>query len=161
MASSEVWRPDVTVATVVERDGRFLLVEERVQGRLVHNPPAGHLEPDEGLIEAAVRETLEETAWNVLPVGLVAIYQWVSPADGSAVVRFTFAAQALAQEPDRRLDHGIERALWLSLDEVKQREDELRSPMVLASIHDCRRGRLVPLELLQNLLSARSLDTVP
>jgi 8-oxo-dGTP pyrophosphatase MutT (NUDIX family) len=145
------WHPDVTVACVVERAGRFLMVEERVQGRLVVNQPAGHLDPDESLVDAAVRETLEETAWHVRPTGLVAVYQWRNPDDGAAVLRFTFAAEALRHEPARVLDDGIVRALWLDEDELASGRHALRTPMVLRCIADYRRGRLLPLDLLHDL----------
>ena len=147
------WRPDVTVACVVERAGRFLMVEERVQGRLVVNQPAGHLDPDESLVEAAVRETLEETAWQVRPTGLVAVYQWRNP-DGVAVVRFTFAAEAVRHEPGRVLDHGIVRALWLDEDELASGRHALRTPMLLQSVLDFRARAPIALELLSDVRSA-------
>ena len=148
------WQPDVTVACVVEREGRFLMVEERVQGRLVVNQPAGHLDPDESLVEAAVRETLEETAWRVRPIGLVAVYQWRNPDDGAAVVRFTFAAEAQQHEVGRPLDQGIERALWLSEAELMSGRHALRTPMVLESVRDFRRRAPIALELLSEIPSA-------
>ena len=148
------WQPDVTVACVVERDGRFLMVEERVQGRLVVNQPAGHLDPDESLVHAAVRETLEETAWHVRPTGLVAVYQWRNPGDGAAVVRFTFAAEAVRHEPARALDDGIVRALWLDEEELASGRHALRTPMVLQSVLDSRRRAPIALELLAEIRSA-------
>lgn len=141
-----VWRPDVTVATVVERDGRYLLVEERVRGVLVVNQPAGHLESAESLQEAALRETREETGWNVELDALIAVYQWTSPEDGSAYVRFTFAARAHSPIPDARLDHGIERVLWLTPEELRDGPFRVRSPLVLESIADHRAGRRSPLD---------------
>jgi 8-oxo-dGTP pyrophosphatase MutT (NUDIX family) len=141
-----VWRPDVTVATVVEHAGRFLLVEERIRGALVVNQPAGHLDPGETLVEAAIRETLEETAWDVEPTGLVGVYQWVNPVDGLQVVRFTFAARAVGERRGRALDHGIERALWLTSEELGGFVP--RSPMVRRSIEDFRRGTIAPLATL-------------
>ena len=111
--ANDVWRPDVTVAVVVERDGRFLLVEERVRGALVVNQPAGHLEPGESLQDAAVREALEETGWRVALTRLVAVYLWPSPDDGLSYLRFTFAADAIAPVDGAQLDTGIERVLWL------------------------------------------------
>ena len=150
-AGAEPWRPDVTVACVIERDGRFLVVEERVLDRLVVNQPAGHLDPDESLVEAAERETLEETAWRVRVNGLVAVYQWRNPDDGAAVVRFTFAAEALAHESERALDHGIVRALWLTQAEIESGRHALRTPMVARSIVDYRRRAPVALDLLRDV----------
>ena len=117
-SQSSVWRPDVTVATIGARENRFLLVEELLRGRRVLNQPAGHLEPRETLIDAARRETLEETAWHVKPSHLIAISQWTNAPNGRHFVRFTFAADAERHEPDRPLDTGILRTVWLSRDEI-------------------------------------------
>lgn len=143
---ADVWRPDVTVATIVARDNRFLLVEEMVRGRRVLNQPAGHLEPQETLIDAARRETLEETAWHVVPSHLVAIAQWANAPQGRHFVRFTFAAEAERHDPSLPLDKGIVRAVWLSRDEIAAAHDRLRSPMVLAGVDDWIAGRRYPLE---------------
>ncbi len=149
LAADGVFRPNVTVAAVVERDGRFLLVEERSgDGRLVINQPAGHLEADESLVAAVVRETVEETGWRVEPTGLVAVYRWRHPVTDLVILRFTFAARALAELPDAKLDEPVERALWLSRAELLARSAELRSPMVLRSIDDHLAGRSMPLDLL-------------
>lgn len=142
---ADVWRPHVTVATVVERGGRFLLVEETVRGRAVLNQPAGHLEPDESLHAAAVRETREETGWDVGLTCLLGVQQWHSPS-GRQFVRFVFAAEALRHDPSRQLDEGIVRALWLTRDEIAAAAARLRSPMVLASIDDWLGGRRLPLD---------------
>ena len=149
--AATIWRPDVTVATVVEREGRFLLVEERIRGALVVNQPAGHLEPDESLLQAAVRETLEETAWEVELTGLVAVYQWKNPNDGTQVLRFTFAALPLRHLTGQRLDRGIERALWLSADELRAGRHVPRSPLVWRSIEDHAKKRLLPLDALRSI----------
>ncbi|HEY6943258.1 NUDIX hydrolase [Dokdonella sp.] len=150
----DVWRPHVTVATVVARDGRFLLVEEDVRGRTVINQPAGHLEPSESLLDAAVRETLEETGWDVALTCLVGIQQWSSPA-GSQFVRFTFGADALRHHPERPLDAGIVRTLWLTREEITAAAMRLRSPMVIASVDEWLAGRRLPLD------SVRSFDARP
>ncbi|MEO7917432.1 MAG: NUDIX hydrolase [Dokdonella sp.] len=144
-----LWCPHVTVATVVPRDGRFLLVEECVRGQLVLNQPAGHLDPDETLQDAAVRETLEETGWDVSLTGLLGVQQWTSAASGDQFIRFTFAAQPLTHHPERRLDDGIERALWLSRDDIAASAGRLRSPMVLASIDDFLGGDRLPLDAIR------------
>lgn len=135
-----VWKPDVTVAAVVERDGRYLFIEERVRGELLLNQPAGHLEPDESLLAAVRRETLEESAWEIEPTGLVGIYQWTSPRTGMAFLRFAFAARPLAHHRDRALDIGIERALWLSADELARHPVPTRSPLVAQCLADHRAG---------------------
>lgn len=146
-----VWRPRVTVATVVSRDGRFLLVEEIVHGRTVINQPAGHLEPDETLQSAAIRETLEETGWHVELECLVGIQQWTSSASGSQFVRFTFAARPVRHDPSLALDEGIVRALWLGRDEIAAAGQRLRSPLILSSIDDWLGGRRLPLDSISRL----------
>lgn len=148
------WRPHVTVATVVPRDDRFLLVEEDVRGELVLNQPAGHLEPGESLHAAAVRETLEETGWHVELSSLLAIQQWHSPG-GVDFLRFTFAGEARRHEAERRLDNGIVRALWMTRAEVAAEAARLRSPMVLGDIDAWLGGRRLPLD------SVRCLCTRP
>ena len=144
-----VWRPDVTVATIVPRDGRFLMVEERIRGELVVNQPAGHLEPEEPLAHAAVRETLEETGWTVELTDLVGVYQWTRPGDGWQVLRFAFAARPVSHDPLRVLDTGIERALWLTRAEIAAART--RSPLVLRNIDDWVAGRRLPLDSVQAL----------
>lgn len=150
------WQPDVTVATVVVDGGRLLMVEESVGGRLVLNQPAGHLEPDESLIEAALRETLEETGWDVRLTAFVGAYQWKAPlqADGSGgrhYLRFAFAAEPLRHHPDRALDEGIVQAVWMSPAELQARADQHRSPLVWRVAADFLGGRRHSLDLLQHL----------
>lgn len=147
-------RPVVTVATVVEREGRFLFVEERIRGVLVLNQPAGHLDPGEDLVDAAARETLEETGWQVEPTALVAIHQWRSPAEGTEFVRFCFAARPVGHDPARPLDAGIERAVWLSREEATRQPAAPRSPLVLRAIDDYLGGARWPLALLGRLAPA-------
>ena len=145
------FRPDVTVAAIVQRDSRFLCVEETAAGRLVINQPAGHLEAGESLVEAAVRETLEETAWHVTVNALSGIYLWQNPVCGRAYLRVSFVASCRAHDGDRSLDEGIERALWLTRDEIAAAGDRLRSPMVLRSVDDYLAGQRYPLDLLNHL----------
>lgn len=151
-----VWQPDVTVATVAVRDGRLLCVEERVAGCLVINQPAGHLEPGESLLQAAVRETREETGWNVRLTHLVGSYQWQAPvaADGSGgrhFLRFAFAAEPLNLLPDATLDEGIVRALWLAPDGLLAQAARHRSPLVWKVVADYLGGSRYPLSLVQQL----------
>lgn len=148
------WFPHVTVATVVARDGRFLMVEERARGRLVLNQPAGHLEPGESLLAAAVRETLEETGWTVELEHLLGVQQWTSPRSGSHFVRLSFAARPLTHDEGRQLDDGIVRALWMSRAELVAEHARLRSPLVLDSVDDWLSGRRLPLDAVR-LLGAR------
>ena len=145
------WQPDVTVATVVVRDGRVLCVEERADGALVLNQPAGHLEPDEGLTDAALRETLEETGWDVRLTAFVGAYQWKAPGSGRHYLRFAFAAEPLRFHPDRPLDTGIVRALWLTPAELLDARERHRSPLVWEAVADCLGGRRQPLSVLRQL----------
>lgn len=143
-----VWKPNVTVAAVVEQEGRFLLVEERVSGELLYNQPAGHLEPGESLVAGAVREMLEETAYGFSPEALVGIYRWHHAAKNVTYLRFAFTGRVTGYDPGRRLDRGIVRAAWFSLDEARALAPRHRSPLVLRCIEDYLAGRRYPLELL-------------
>ncbi len=144
-----IWRPHVTVACVVSDGARYLMVEEEVNGRLAWNQPAGHLEDRERLVDAAVRETLEETGWTVEPQHLIGLYQWRSTEHGEGVIRCCFAAHAVRHDPTRPLDTGIRRALWLTREEIAVLGDRLRSPLVLASIDDWLAGARLPLDVLR------------
>jgi len=143
--------PIISVATVVERDGAFLFVEETVKSRLVINQPAGRLEAGESLVNAAVREALEETGWEIEPLGLVGIYRWTSKREGKAYVRACFHGRALRHDTQRPLDTGIVRALWLDHATLLQRVQDLRSPLVLLCVNDYLAGRRFPLELLVDI----------
>lgn len=150
------WQPDVTVATVVVHEGRLLCVEEHSGGRLVLNQPAGHLEPDEDLLEAAVRETQEETGWTVEPTAFIGAYQWTSPAGADATpgrhyLRFAFAAERVSLDPDRVLDEGIVRALWLTPAELQAEAARHRSPLVWQVVADYLAGSRQPLSLLRSV----------
>jgi 8-oxo-dGTP pyrophosphatase MutT (NUDIX family) len=145
------WQPDVTVATVVVHDGRLLLVEETVGGRLVLNQPAGHLEPDESLIDAALRETLEETGWDVRLTAFVGAYQWKAPETDRHYLRFAFAAEPVTHDPTRPLDEGITRTLWLTPGELQAQSERHRSPLVWRVAADFLAGRRQPLDLVQHL----------
>lgn len=143
------WAPRVTVATVVSDGDQVLMVAEHINGQRLLNQPAGHLEPDESLCQAALRETLEETGWEVELTGLIGIYQWRAP-DGTDFLRATFAARPLRHHPERPLDTGIESALWLPPSSLVGRPD-LRSPLVARCVSDWQAGRLYPLSVLEML----------
>jgi 8-oxo-dGTP pyrophosphatase MutT (NUDIX family) len=143
-----VWKPDVTVAAVVERDGRFLLVEERTERGLLFNQPAGHLEADESIVAAVVRETLEETAWEFVPEHLIGVYRWRPSGNKVTYVRFAFSGRLGAHHADRALDTGIVRAVWLSPDEIRAGRDRHRSPLVARCMEDYLAGIRAPLDLL-------------
>jgi len=145
-------RPDLTVAAVVERDGQFLLVEERVGNRMVFNQPAGHVERGEQIVDAAVREALEETAWTFRPEALVGIYFWEQPERHRSFLRFAFSGTVSHHDADRVLDRGIERAVWMSREQLALRAARLRSPMVLRCIDDFLAGRRYPLDIIRGLL---------
>lgn len=138
----------LTVAAVVERAGRYLCVEERIGGALRINQPAGHLEPGESLLAAAVREALEETAYDFAPESLLGIYRWQHPATGATYVRVALTGRVSGPRPGRALDRGIERALWLSIEELRQASERHRSPLVMRCVADHAAGRRYPLELL-------------
>jgi len=149
-----IWRPHVTVACVVADGERYLMVEEEVNGRLVYNQPAGHLDEGESLLDAARRETLEETAWTVELQHLVGVHQWRSTEHGDEVLRFSFAAHPLAHDAQRPLDSDIRRALWLTRAEIAALGDRLRSPMVLSSIDAWLAGQRLPLSALDSMLAS-------
>lgn len=142
--------PHITVATVVERDGKFLMVREKSAGRLVYNQPAGHVESNESLTEAALRETLEETAWRVELQHLLGIYRYTSPDNGVTYIRHCFIADAIEPRTEQALDADIDEALWLSLDELQERESEMRSPLVLEVIRDYLSGKAYSLDVIAN-----------
>ena len=141
-----VWKPSVTVAAVIERDGRFLFVQERSEGRLVLNQPAGHLDPGESLLEACRREVLEETAHRFEPAGLVGVYRWHYAPKDVTFLRFCFHGTA-NEKVDAPLDKEIVALHWLSVDELKRRKAEHRSPLVLECVQDFLAGKRFPLEV--------------
>ena len=145
------WKPDITVAAVAERDGRFLVVEEHIGSQLVFNQPAGHLEDGESLVEATVRETLEETAWHFEPQALVGIYVWKHPDTQRTFIRVALCGEAARHDAGRPLDHGIVRAVWMPREQLAARPSRLRSPMVLRCIDDYLAGARYSLDALQYL----------
>jgi 8-oxo-dGTP pyrophosphatase MutT (NUDIX family) len=148
-------KPDVTVAAIVERDGRFLVVQERSARRVVLNQPAGHLEDGESLLQAVVRETFEETGYPFVPQAVTGLYLWRGPGERS-FLRVAFAGSVGDRVEGVSLDRAIIRTAWISRDQLHQREAEMRSPVVLRCIDDYLRGARFPLELLNHVLPAAS-----
>jgi len=141
------WAPHVTVATIIEKDNRYLMVYEEADGKKVFNQPAGHLDPHETLAEAAIRETLEETGWSIRLTGVVGVNLYTAPSNGITYFRTTFIGEAVDFDAGRPLDHGIIEAVWLTYEELLERKGELRSPMTLQIIEDYRAGRRFPLSV--------------
>lgn len=139
--------PHATVATVIERDDQYLLVHEYRNNLWVYNQPAGHIESGESVISAAIRETREETGWDVAPTSIGGISQFHAP-NGVSYLRITLIAKAIAHHPSERLDDGIGAAVWLTYEQVVDIKDQLRSPIVLKVIEDYRRGIAYPLDLI-------------
>lgn len=144
------WKPSVTVATVIEKEGRFLLVEEHTPEGLRLNNPAGHLDPGESPAQGCARETLEETAWHFTPTALVGIYlsRFQRATEDITYLRFAFCGELGTFDPDRTLDTGIVRALWMTPDEVRQSAARHRSPLVLQCMEDYLKGQRYPMALI-------------
>jgi len=138
----------VTVAAVIQHRGRYLLVEEETDGGIRINQPAGHLEPDESILDGAVRETLEETAYGFSPSALVGIYRWRHPSGRLTYVRFAFCGELGPHQAARHLDRGILRTLWLTPAELRTCAASHRSPLVLRCVEDHLAGRRYPLDIL-------------
>jgi NADH pyrophosphatase NudC (nudix superfamily) len=143
-----IWKPNVTVAAVIERDGKFLLVEEETPQGVRFNQPAGHLEPNESLWAATVRETLEESAYHFVPRHLLGIYRWHAPESDTTYLRFAFTGDITGHEPNRALDEGILQAVWLTPDEIRANQARHRSPLILRCVEDYLAGKRYPLDLL-------------
>ncbi len=143
-----IWKPNVTVAAVIEREGKFLLVEEETAQGLRFNQPAGHWEPNETLEQGAAREALEETAWHFKPQHLLGIYRWHSDKADVTYLRFAFTGEVTGHEPERALDKGIVRTVWMTPDEVRATQEHHRSPLILRCVEDYLAGKRYPLELL-------------
>lgn len=143
-------RIHLTVATVIEKDNRFLMVKETKLGVQVINQPAGHVEPGEDILQAAIRETMEETGWEVSIRGFLGISTHFAAATGVTYYRLSFVAQAVRFDASAVIDTDIDEALWMSLDEIKSNKDSLRSTLVLDCIEDYRAQRIFPLEIFRN-----------
>jgi 8-oxo-dGTP pyrophosphatase MutT (NUDIX family) len=154
--------PEITVAAVTETDGRFLVVEERINRRLVFNQPAGHVERGESLLTAVIREVREETAWRFEPKSLIGVYLWRSPESGVTTKRFAFSGTVDDHQSAQPLDHGIVGTHWLSRTDLQEREQRLRSPLVLRCIHDYLEGKRQPIVSVAHLdlLTAHAIPAV-
>ena len=143
------WKPSVTVAAVIEQDGRFLLVEEHTAEGLRLNNPAGHLDPGESPAQGCAREALEETAWHFTPTELVGIYlsRFQRPDTDITYLRFAFCGKLGAFEAQRTLDTGIVRALWMTPDEIRASTARHRSPLVLQCREDFLHGQRHPMDV--------------
>jgi 8-oxo-dGTP pyrophosphatase MutT (NUDIX family) len=142
-----LWKPSATVAAVIERDGRFLFVEELIDGRKVLNQPAGHLDPGESLAAACAREVMEETAHEFVPSDLVGIYRWKYEPKDVTFLRFCFSGKVVSHDRGRALDKEILALHWLSLDELAERKGDHRSPLVQKCVEDYLSGRRYPLDV--------------
>lgn len=144
------WFPHVTVAAVIESTQRFLLIEEESDGLIVFNQPAGHLDEGESLMDAVCRETMEESGWHFTPQAIVGLYQYTSPLNRNTYLRVCFYGEHYAYNPAQPLDTGILRTVWLTREEIVQKEN-LRSPLVLRCIDDYLQGIRYPLSLITHL----------
>ncbi len=147
------WKPNVTVAAIVECDQKFLLVEENADNHIVFNQPAGHLEKDESLIDAVKREVLEETAWEFIPQAIVGFYMYPDQHSDITYLRLCFSGTCENHHPEQALDDGIIQAVWLNKEEIKENEDKMRSPMVTQCIDDYLSGKKYPLDLINSYLA--------
>ncbi len=148
---TDIWTPHLTVAAVIEEEGKFLLVEERSEGKIVLNQPAGHVEEEETIIQAVIRETLEESGRRFQPEAISGIYRWRSPDNGVTYLRLTFCGAHGERDRDLALDTDIITTHWLSLDELHQRSAQLRSPLVMRCFDDYLAGQRYPLELVEEI----------
>ncbi len=147
---NRVWKPNVTVAALIEREGRFLLVEEETEDGIRFNQPAGHLDQCESLVTACAREALEETAWHFRPTALVGVYQWPRPSGDITYLRFAFAGELGEYEEGRVLDEGILRAVWMTPEEIRATVERHRSPLIWQCVSDYLAGRRFPLDLVRH-----------
>jgi len=146
------WPPHITVACIVEQDGKFLMVEEISHGQQVFNQPAGHLDPGETMMQAAIRETFEETGWQVNPTHVLGVSTYYADETDTLYYRTSFIADAVSYDENAELDEGIIRAVWLSYEELKSQKDKMRSPLVLTNIEQYLEGNRYPLSLISDEL---------
>lgn len=145
------WAPHLTVAAVIEREGRFLLVHEISDGLEVYNQPAGHLDENETLLEAVARETLEEAGCHFTPEAITGFYQWQSPLNDITYIRIAFCGSCSERDPETELDKEIIDTVWMTPEEMAEQSDKLRSPMVIRCVEDYLAGHRYPLEMIAEL----------
>ena len=146
-----IWKPNTTVAAIIEQDNKFLLVEEKTDRGNRFNQPAGHLEDGETLIQAVIRETMEESAYEFTPTFLLGVYQWKHSHNDTTYLRFAFIGNAGIHYPMQALDDGIIQAVWMTIDEIREKQNLMRSPQVLTCIEDYLAGKRYPLEVVTHL----------
>jgi len=142
-----IWKPNVTVAAVIEQEGKFLLVEEHTSQGLKLNQPAGHLEANESLLQAVIREAREESAYDFEPQHLVGVYRWHAAISDTTYLRFAYSGRTLTHHSRQALDEDIVRTVWMTLDEIRASSPRHRSPLVLRCVEDYLAGKRYPLEL--------------
>ena len=145
------WMPHATVAAIVEDQGKFLLVEEETDRGNRYNQPAGHLEDNESLLAAVVRETMEETAYTFHPEALLGIYHWKHEHNDSTYLRFAYIGRVSHHQPTQALDEGIGRSVWMTVEEMREQAMLMRSPQVLKCVEDYLAGKRYPLEVITHL----------
>jgi 8-oxo-dGTP pyrophosphatase MutT (NUDIX family) len=145
------FKPNSTVAAIIEQNGKFLLVEEETDRGNRYNQPAGHLEDNETLIQAVIRETMEEAAYEFTPEALLGVYQWKHPHNNTTYLRFSFIGKVGLHYPMQELDTGIVQAVWMSIAEMREKASLMRSPQVLMCVEDYLAGKSYPLEVITNL----------
>jgi 8-oxo-dGTP pyrophosphatase MutT (NUDIX family) len=146
-----IWKPNVTVAAIIERDGKFLLVEEETADGVMFNQPAGHLEDGESLLVGVAREAWEETGYRFEPSGLLGVYHWRHPKKNITYLRFAFVGKITSHDPSHQLDEGILRAVWMSPNEIRATQEHHRSPQVLTCVEHYLAGQRFPLSVLTHL----------
>ena len=145
--TSHIWKPNVTVAAVIEQNGKFLLVEEHTSQGLKFNQPAGHLEANESILQAVIRETREESAYDFEPEHLVGVYRWHANTSNTTYLRFAYSGHILSHHAEQALDKGIVRAVWMSVEEIRATVSRHRSPLILQCVEDYLAGKRYPLDL--------------
>ena len=139
----------LTVAVVIEIKNRYLMVRELCTGAMRYNQPAGHVEPGETPVEAAIRETLEETGWHIEPTSIISFSTYKTASNGVTYYRLAFAAKTIKFDESAEIDSDIDEAVWLSYEEIQGLKDQLRSPLVLEALNDFRLGQSYSLDLLK------------